>query len=74
MTMSKKVPKRVTIYDPRDQSTKEYQVYGTRESQDRGSEIKYGRDGLVYGLCHWPPREVTKAITSGRHITYHWED
>lgn len=71
--MSKKVPKRVTIYDPRDQSTKEYQVYGTHVSQDRGFEIKYGRDGLVYGFCHWPPREVVKSITSGRHITYHWE-
>tara|TARA_R100001463_G_scaffold85204_1_gene140145 strand:- start:460 stop:675 length:216 start_codon:yes stop_codon:yes gene_type:complete len=71
--MDRSIPKRVTIHDPDKDTTKEYKVMGTAESGSRGSELKYGKDGLVYGVCHHPPEGCYKAHTSGRTYTYHWE-
>ena len=73
LKMDRPIPKRVTIHDPKKDTTKEYKVYGTYESGSRGHELKYGTDGLIHGLCHWPDKRVKKAHTSGRIYTYHWE-
>lgn len=69
------IPKRVTIYDPDKDMTKEYEVMGTNESGSRGFELKYGKDDLVYGLCSFPKTNgrVKSSTTSGRVYTYHYE-